>query len=69
MNNSAVTNDVLAQEFVQFSLDCGVLKFGEFKTACRLTFSMPVYLMMALSWVSWPAFTPSALSTVALSST
>ncbi len=32
MSNSAVTNDVLAQEFVQFSLDCGVLKFGEFKT-------------------------------------
>jgi orotate phosphoribosyltransferase len=25
-------NDMLAQEFVQFSLDCGVLKFGEFKT-------------------------------------
>ena len=24
--------DALAQEFVQFSLDCGVLKFGEFKT-------------------------------------
>ena len=23
---------MLAQEFVQFSLDCGVLKFGEFKT-------------------------------------
>ncbi len=32
MSNSAATNDVLAQEFVQFSLDCGVLKFGEFKT-------------------------------------
>ena len=32
MSSSAVTNDVLAQEFVQFSLDCGVLKFGEFKT-------------------------------------
>jgi orotate phosphoribosyltransferase len=32
MSNSAVTNDALAQEFVQFSLDCGVLKFGEFKT-------------------------------------
>jgi orotate phosphoribosyltransferase len=24
--------DTLAQEFVQFALDCGVLKFGEFKT-------------------------------------
>ncbi len=24
--------DTLAQEFVQFSIDCGVLKFGEFKT-------------------------------------
>ena len=32
MSKSAVANDVLAQEFVQFSLDCGVLKFGEFKT-------------------------------------
>jgi orotate phosphoribosyltransferase len=32
MTSSAVTNDALAQEFVQFSLDCGVLKFGEFKT-------------------------------------
>jgi orotate phosphoribosyltransferase len=32
MSQSNVTNDVLAQEFVQFSLDCGVLKFGEFKT-------------------------------------
>ncbi len=32
MNQSATTNDTLAQAFVQFSLDCGVLKFGEFKT-------------------------------------
>ncbi len=32
MNQSAVANDALAQEFLQFSLDCGVLKFGEFKT-------------------------------------
>ena len=32
MSQSAVANDALAQEFVQFSLDCGVLKFGEFKT-------------------------------------
>lgn len=32
MNQSAVTNDALAQAFVRFSLDCGVLKFGEFKT-------------------------------------
>jgi orotate phosphoribosyltransferase len=26
------TQDKLAQDFVQFSLDCGVLRFGEFKT-------------------------------------
>jgi len=32
MKQSAVTNDALAQAFVRFSLDCGVLKFGEFKT-------------------------------------
>ena len=32
MTSGSATNDVLAQEFVQFSLDCGVLKFGEFKT-------------------------------------
>jgi len=32
MSQSAAANDLLAQEFVQFSLDCGVLKFGEFKT-------------------------------------
>jgi orotate phosphoribosyltransferase len=32
MSQSAAANDALAQEFVQFSLDCGVLKFGEFKT-------------------------------------
>ena len=32
MTSIAATNDALAQEFVQFSLDCGVLKFGEFKT-------------------------------------
>jgi orotate phosphoribosyltransferase len=32
MSKSASANDTLAQEFVQFSLDCGVLKFGEFKT-------------------------------------
>ena len=25
-------HDLLAQEFVQFSVDCGVLRFGEFKT-------------------------------------
>lgn len=28
----AATQDALAQEFVQFALDCGVLRFGEFKT-------------------------------------
>ncbi|MFM7341965.1 MAG: hypothetical protein ACKO3Q_04680, partial [Betaproteobacteria bacterium] len=28
----AGAHDTLAQEFVQFSLDCGVLKFGQFKT-------------------------------------
>ena len=32
MSQSTAANDALAQEFVQFSLDCGVLKFGEFKT-------------------------------------
>jgi orotate phosphoribosyltransferase len=26
------TQDVLAQDFVQFAVDCGVLRFGEFKT-------------------------------------
>ena len=26
------STDALAQEFIQFSLDCGVLKFGQFKT-------------------------------------
>ncbi len=32
MSLSKAANSALAQEFVQFSLDCGVLKFGEFKT-------------------------------------
>jgi orotate phosphoribosyltransferase len=32
MTEATQANDALAQEFVQFSLDCGVLKFGEFKT-------------------------------------
>ena len=32
MTATTQANDALAQEFVQFSLDCGVLKFGEFKT-------------------------------------
>ena len=32
MSIGAGAQDALAQEFVQFSLDCGVLKFGEFKT-------------------------------------
>jgi len=32
MTTMKPANDMLAQEFVQFSLDCGVLKFGEFKT-------------------------------------
>jgi len=32
MNDQELTNDSLAQNFVQFALDCGVLKFGEFKT-------------------------------------
>ncbi len=31
-NVAAGQADTLAQEFVQFALDCGVLKFGEFKT-------------------------------------
>jgi len=29
---AALVPDTLAQEFVQFALDCGVLRFGEFKT-------------------------------------
>jgi orotate phosphoribosyltransferase len=32
MKNNETTKDSLAQQFVQFALDCGVLKFGEFKT-------------------------------------
>jgi orotate phosphoribosyltransferase len=32
MTTIKAANDMLAQEFVQFSLDSGVLKFGEFKT-------------------------------------
>ena len=32
MTTRMAANDALALEFVQFSLDCGVLKFGEFKT-------------------------------------
>ena len=32
MTETTQANDALAQDFVQFSLDCGVLKFGEFKT-------------------------------------
>ena len=32
MTSSAQANNSLAQSFVQFSLDCGVLKFGSFKT-------------------------------------
>ena len=32
MTTSAQTSIALAQSFVQFSLDCGVLKFGSFKT-------------------------------------
>ena len=30
--NTDINTDVLAQEFVQFAVECGVLKFGEFKT-------------------------------------
>ena len=30
--NGDTNTDVLAQEFVQFAVECGVLKFGEFKT-------------------------------------
>jgi orotate phosphoribosyltransferase len=29
---TATTPDALAQEFVQFAMDCGALRFGEFKT-------------------------------------
>lgn len=32
MQSFELTSDELAQDFVQFSIDCGVLKFGEFKT-------------------------------------
>ena len=32
MAESSKAQDALAQEFVQFSLDCSVLRFGEFKT-------------------------------------
>jgi len=32
MTQNVKAQDALAQEFVQFSLDCGVLRFGEFKT-------------------------------------
>jgi orotate phosphoribosyltransferase len=28
----AASQDALARDFVQFALDCGVLRFGEFKT-------------------------------------
>jgi hypothetical protein len=31
-DNKCADQHALAQSFVQFSLDCGVLKFGEFKT-------------------------------------
>jgi orotate phosphoribosyltransferase len=31
-NIEPANKDTLAQDFVQFALDCGVLKFGEFKT-------------------------------------
>ena len=30
--NTGINTDALAQEFVQFAVECGVLKFGEFKT-------------------------------------
>ena len=32
MKDNELAQDLLAQHFVQFALDCGVLKFGEFKT-------------------------------------
>ena len=32
MSSQAGSQDALAQAFVQFSVECGVLKFGEFKT-------------------------------------
>ncbi|QDL56388.1 orotate phosphoribosyltransferase [Rhodoferax aquaticus] len=31
-HEQAPTHDALAEDFVQFALDCGVLRFGEFKT-------------------------------------
>ncbi|MHB8947865.1 MAG: orotate phosphoribosyltransferase [Rhodoferax sp.] len=37
-SGAAPVPDTLAQDFVQFALDCGVLRFGEFKTkAARLS--------------------------------
>ena len=32
MTAAAPTNDLLAQEFVQFSVEAGVLRFGDFTT-------------------------------------
>lgn len=32
VTGQSATPDALAQEFVQFAMDCGVLRFGEFKT-------------------------------------
>ena len=32
MNKTECEENALAQEFVQFAIDCGVLRFGEFKT-------------------------------------
>jgi orotate phosphoribosyltransferase len=32
MSNQDASQDPLAQEFVQFAVECGVLRFGEFKT-------------------------------------
>ena len=31
-SNPVEAQDALARDFVQFALDCGVLRFGEFKT-------------------------------------
>ena len=32
VDEGPVADNTLAQEFVQFAVDCGVLRFGEFKT-------------------------------------
>ena len=62
----------LAQEFVQFAVQAGVLRFGEFKTkAGRLS---PYFLTRAASttapsWAAWPNSMHAACSRRACPST